>query len=159
MYVPFSGHLPCAQIKARVGGQVKIMTTGASPISDEVMMFLRVCFGAKVVEGYGMTETSCTISLTRYGRISPLSNPNHNPTDCMNMLILRSSGSIRKALTCGSPPCCPGWMTTPQAMWAPLSPVARSSSWIFLKWGTSPPTSHSQGGYEAHTFPRWVGGL
>ena len=43
------------------------MTTGASPISDEVMMFLRVCFGATVVEGYGMTETSCTISLTRLG--------------------------------------------------------------------------------------------
>ena len=48
-----------------MGGNVKLMTTGASPISDEVMMFLRVCFGAKVVEGYGMTETSCTICLTR----------------------------------------------------------------------------------------------
>ena len=56
---------PLPQIRARVGGNVKLMTTGASPISDEVMMFLRVCFGAKVVEGYGMTETSCTICLTR----------------------------------------------------------------------------------------------
>ncbi len=31
------------------------------------MMFLRVCFGAAVLEGYGMTETSCTICLTRCG--------------------------------------------------------------------------------------------
>lgn len=38
---------------------------GASPISAEVMMFLRVCFGCHVLEGYGMTETSCTISITR----------------------------------------------------------------------------------------------
>ena len=26
---------------------------------------MRVCFGATVLEGYGMTETSCLISLTR----------------------------------------------------------------------------------------------
>ncbi len=38
---------------------------GASPISKEVMTFLRICFGAKVLEGYGMTESGCTISITR----------------------------------------------------------------------------------------------
>lgn len=41
------------------------MTTGASPISSEVMDFLRICFGATVIEGYGMTETACTISMTQ----------------------------------------------------------------------------------------------
>ena len=28
------------------------------------MTFLRVCFGATVIEGYGMTESACTISMT-----------------------------------------------------------------------------------------------
>jgi acyl-CoA synthetase (AMP-forming)/AMP-acid ligase II len=38
---------------------------GASPISAEVMQFLRICFSCSVLEGYGMTETACTISITR----------------------------------------------------------------------------------------------
>lgn len=51
------------KIKARLGGRVRIMITGASPIAPEVLDFLRICFGARVCEGYGMTETTCTISL------------------------------------------------------------------------------------------------
>ncbi|KAL6757995.1 hypothetical protein V8C86DRAFT_1809130 [Haematococcus lacustris] len=54
-----------SKIKAKLGGEVKYMTTGASPISDEVMMFLRICFGATVLEGYGMTESSSAMSITR----------------------------------------------------------------------------------------------
>ncbi|XP_031097760.1 long chain acyl-CoA synthetase 6, peroxisomal-like [Ipomoea triloba] len=50
------------KIKARLGGKVRIMVSGASPLSPDVMDFLRVCFGCQVVEGYGMTETSCAIS-------------------------------------------------------------------------------------------------
>ena len=48
-------------------GHVRLMTTGASPISEEVFDFLRICFGATVLEGYGMTETSCVISMTLPG--------------------------------------------------------------------------------------------
>ena len=46
------------------------MTTGASPISAEVMDFLRICFSATVIEGYGMTETACTICMTAPGDTS-----------------------------------------------------------------------------------------
>jgi hypothetical protein len=42
------------QVKAKLGGRVRLLTTGASPIGGEVMAFLRVCFpGATVIEGYG----------------------------------------------------------------------------------------------------------
>ena len=50
-------------LKARLGGRVRLMITGASPLSADVMEFLRVCFGT-TIEGYGMTETACTISVT-----------------------------------------------------------------------------------------------
>ncbi|MEW5299708.1 MAG: hypothetical protein WDW36_002698 [Sanguina aurantia] len=56
-----------SKIRAKLGGEVKYMTTGASPISDEVLDFMRVCFGASVMEGYGMTEAACTIAFTRLG--------------------------------------------------------------------------------------------
>lgn len=43
------------------------MISGASPISPEVMEFLRICFGGRVSKGYGMTKTSCTICLCDEG--------------------------------------------------------------------------------------------
>ncbi|KAK9816781.1 hypothetical protein WJX72_005028 [[Myrmecia] bisecta] len=61
---PFWDRLVFSKIRARLGGEVRYMTTGASPISAEVFDFLRICFGATVLEGYGMTETACTIALT-----------------------------------------------------------------------------------------------
>jgi len=55
------------KIRARLGGRVRLMISGASPLSPEVMDFLRICFGGRVSEGYGMTETSCTICLCDEG--------------------------------------------------------------------------------------------
>ncbi|KAF3606369.1 hypothetical protein DY000_02051357 [Brassica cretica] len=50
------------KIKDKLGGRVRFMTSGASPLSPEVMEFMKICFGARVLEGYGMTETACVIS-------------------------------------------------------------------------------------------------
>nr|CBX25302.1 hypothetical_protein [Oryza brachyantha] len=50
------------KIKTRLGGRVRLMSSGASPLSADVMEFLRICFGGIVIEGYGMTETSCVIT-------------------------------------------------------------------------------------------------
>lgn len=44
-----------SKLRAKLGGQVQFMVSGASPISPDVMSFLRVCF-ANVVEGYGLSE-------------------------------------------------------------------------------------------------------
>ncbi|PIA44855.1 hypothetical protein AQUCO_01700438v1 [Aquilegia coerulea] len=59
---PMWDRLVFNKIKEKLGGRVRYMVSGASPLSSDVMDFLRVCFGCVVLEGYGMTETSCVIS-------------------------------------------------------------------------------------------------
>ncbi|KAK6929991.1 AMP-dependent synthetase/ligase, partial [Dillenia turbinata] len=55
------------KIRKMLGGRVRIIVSGASPLSPDVLDFLRVCFGCRVMEGYGMTETSCVISCMQEG--------------------------------------------------------------------------------------------
>ncbi|KAF5736849.1 Long chain acyl-CoA synthetase 7 [Tripterygium wilfordii] len=59
---PMWDRLVFNKIKARLGGRVRFIASGASPLSPDVMDFLKICFGGLVLEGYGMTETSCLIS-------------------------------------------------------------------------------------------------
>ena len=61
---PIFDKLVFEKIRAKLGGQVRMMSSGASPISTEVFLFLRIVFGGVVLEGYGMTETACLITLT-----------------------------------------------------------------------------------------------
>lgn len=59
---PMWDRLVFNKIKAKLGGRVRFMGSGASPLSADVLDFLKICFGCQIVEGYGMTETSCIIS-------------------------------------------------------------------------------------------------
>lgn len=53
------------KIKARLGGNVKLMVTGSAPISREVLNFLKCAFQVPVFEGYGQTETAGAIVATK----------------------------------------------------------------------------------------------
>ncbi|KAF8401682.1 hypothetical protein HHK36_012628 [Tetracentron sinense] len=59
---PIWDRLVFNKIRGKLGGRVRFLVSGASPLSPDVMDFLRICFGCRVAEGYGMTETSCVIS-------------------------------------------------------------------------------------------------
>eukprot|EP00250_Pteridium_aquilinum_P015835 c22787_g1_i1 orf=379-2475(+) len=59
---PLWDRLVFNKIQARLGGRVRMICSGASPLSADVLDFLRICFGGSVSEGYGMTETACVIS-------------------------------------------------------------------------------------------------
>ncbi|XP_058262007.1 long-chain-fatty-acid--CoA ligase 5 isoform X3 [Hemibagrus wyckioides] len=53
------------KVQESLGGSVRVMVTGAAPISPAVLRFLRACLGCQIFEAYGQTECTagCTISL------------------------------------------------------------------------------------------------
>ncbi|XP_078480004.1 long-chain-fatty-acid--CoA ligase 1-like isoform X1 [Lampetra planeri] len=50
------------KVQASLGGRVRLMITGAAPISPSVLTFLRAAIGCQFYEGYGQTE--CTAGCT-----------------------------------------------------------------------------------------------
>lgn len=50
-----------SKIRNRFGGRLRIMVSGAAPLSDDVQSFFNT-IGMQIVEGYGLTETSAPIS-------------------------------------------------------------------------------------------------
>ncbi|XP_076855443.1 long-chain-fatty-acid--CoA ligase 5 isoform X3 [Brachyhypopomus gauderio] len=53
------------KVQESLGGRVRVVVTGAAPISPSVLIFLRACLGCQIFEAYGQTECTAgsTISL------------------------------------------------------------------------------------------------
>ncbi|XP_075360172.1 long-chain-fatty-acid--CoA ligase 5 [Mycteria americana] len=53
------------KVQETMGGMVRIVVTGAAPISPSVLTFLRAALGCQIFEAYGQTECSagCTFSM------------------------------------------------------------------------------------------------
>ncbi|KAM6091746.1 long-chain-fatty-acid--CoA ligase 5 isoform 2-T3 [Theristicus caerulescens] len=53
------------KVQETMGGRMRIMVTGAAPISPSVLTFLRAALGCQIFEAYGQTECSagCTFSM------------------------------------------------------------------------------------------------
>ncbi|KAE8300227.1 Long-chain-fatty-acid--CoA ligase 1 [Larimichthys crocea] len=52
------------KVQASLGGRVRLMITGAAPVSPTILTFLRAALGCQFYEGYGQTECTagCTMS-------------------------------------------------------------------------------------------------
>ncbi|XP_040904115.1 long-chain-fatty-acid--CoA ligase 1-like [Toxotes jaculatrix] len=55
------------KVQASLGGRVRLMITGAAPISPAVLTFLRAAIGCQFYEGYGQTECTAGCTLTMPG--------------------------------------------------------------------------------------------
>ncbi|XP_072524325.1 long-chain-fatty-acid--CoA ligase 1b [Salminus brasiliensis] len=55
------------KVQASVGGRVRLMMTGAAPVSASVLTFLRAALGCQFYEGYGQTECTAGCSVTLSG--------------------------------------------------------------------------------------------
>ncbi|XP_072318579.1 long-chain-fatty-acid--CoA ligase 1a isoform X3 [Eucyclogobius newberryi] len=53
------------KVQASLGGRVRMMITGAAPVSPVILTFLRAALGCQFYEGYGQTECTagCTMSM------------------------------------------------------------------------------------------------
>ncbi|XP_019114769.2 long-chain-fatty-acid--CoA ligase 5 [Larimichthys crocea] len=53
------------KVQESLGGRVRVMVTGAAPISPSVLNFLRASLGCQIFEAYGQTECTagCTITM------------------------------------------------------------------------------------------------
>uniref|UniRef100_A0A8C0YE28 long-chain-fatty-acid--CoA ligase n=1 Tax=Cyprinus carpio carpio TaxID=630221 RepID=A0A8C0YE28_CYPCA len=55
------------KVQESLGGRVRVMVTGAAPISPTVLTFLRASLGCQIFEGYGQTECTAACSFTLSG--------------------------------------------------------------------------------------------
>ncbi|XP_048231197.1 long chain acyl-CoA synthetase 1 isoform X2 [Ricinus communis] len=60
---PLADLLAFRKVKAKLGGRLRLIISGAAPLSTEVEEFLRVTCCAFVVQGYGLTETCGPVTI------------------------------------------------------------------------------------------------
>ncbi|GJP53476.1 hypothetical protein CLOM_g12640 [Closterium sp. NIES-68] len=74
---PISDAIVFNKIKARLGGRVKAICSGAAPLAPHVEEFLKITMCCPVVQGYGLTETnasgfiSYTTGIEQAGTVGP----------------------------------------------------------------------------------------
>uniref|UniRef100_A0A6Q2ZCR6 Long-chain-fatty-acid--CoA ligase n=1 Tax=Esox lucius TaxID=8010 RepID=A0A6Q2ZCR6_ESOLU len=59
------------KVQESLGGRVRVMVTGAAPISPAVLNFLRASLGCQIFEAYGQTECTAACSFTMPGDVTP----------------------------------------------------------------------------------------
>ncbi|XP_030306092.1 long-chain-fatty-acid--CoA ligase 1 [Calypte anna] len=91
-----------SKIQASLGGKVRLMVTGAAPVSASVLTFLRAALGCQFYEGYGQTECTagCSLSLPgdwtagHVGAPMPCSLIKLVDVQEMNYLAARGEGEV-----------------------------------------------------------------
>ncbi|XP_063074675.1 long-chain-fatty-acid--CoA ligase 1a isoform X1 [Engraulis encrasicolus] len=87
-----------SKVQASLGGRVRLMITGAAPVSPTVLTFLRAALGCQFYEGYGQTECTagCSMSLPgdwTAGHVgAPLPCNNIKLVDVADMNYLAANG-------------------------------------------------------------------
>ncbi|KGL78285.1 Long-chain-fatty-acid--CoA ligase 1, partial [Tinamus guttatus] len=90
------------KIQASLGGKVRLMVTGAAPVSASVLTFLRTALGCQFYEGYGQTECTagCSLSLPgdwtagHVGAPMPCNKVKLVDVEEMNYLAAKGEGEV-----------------------------------------------------------------
>ncbi|ORY48444.1 acetyl-CoA synthetase-like protein [Rhizoclosmatium globosum] len=68
---PIWDRLVFGNVRAVLGGRVRMVISGSAPITPDVLSFLRIAFCCTVQEGYGATESASGTSIVFKGDIDP----------------------------------------------------------------------------------------
>ena len=60
---PIMDRIIFKNVRALVGGRLRIIFSGGAPLSAETHQFLRACLGCPLLQGYGLTETAAVATL------------------------------------------------------------------------------------------------
>merc|ERR1719192_477819 len=64
---PMVDRIVFSKIKSLLGGKMRFAITGGAPLSPETHEFIRVCLGLTLVQGYSLTETTCSGTCMEWG--------------------------------------------------------------------------------------------
>jgi len=60
---PIVNKLICKKPKAMIGGRVRLIASGGAPLSPDTHDFIRAVLDVKLIQGYGLTETTASATL------------------------------------------------------------------------------------------------
>ncbi|KAJ3021910.1 Long-chain-fatty-acid--CoA ligase 5 [Thoreauomyces humboldtii] len=101
------------KLKNILGGRVRLLITGAAPISVDVANFLKVAFSVPVFEGYGQTEGTATCTFGDVGAGHVVPGAFVKLVDVPEMNYLSSSNPPAGEVCYRSPFCLPGYYNDP----------------------------------------------
>uniref|UniRef100_A0A8C6RB32 Long-chain-fatty-acid--CoA ligase n=1 Tax=Nannospalax galili TaxID=1026970 RepID=A0A8C6RB32_NANGA len=95
------------KIQSSLGGKVRLMITGAAPVSATVLTFLRTALGCQFYEGYGQTECTagCCLSLPgdwtagHVGAPMPCNYIKLVDVEEMNYMAAKGEGEVSETLS------------------------------------------------------------
>ena len=81
------------KIRALLGGSMRLMLSGGAPLSKETHDFMRVCVGAPLLQGYGLTEVAACATVMDMEDMATdqVGNPNQVKENFFLRKLLRAS--------------------------------------------------------------------